>query len=113
MLSFRPVWIEALQRVYGCSGCAWRGKLFEGLETHGLGLVCPRCFSPVGVPGGALAAREANLPAPVERRRLRAARNIPFGLARFEPRAPADTDETRIGGITPAVQRTGSSPSMI
>lgn len=68
-MALRPIWIDALKRAYGCPRCMWRGSLFEGLETHGLGLVCPLCFNQVGLPGGALAAREMNRPAPVERRR--------------------------------------------
>jgi len=69
MSSSTPLWIEALERAQRCPRCDWRGALFEALGSHGLGLVCPACFHPFGLAAGESAARAADRPIALERRR--------------------------------------------
>ena len=69
MSSSTPLWIESLERAQRCPRCDWRGALFEGLGSHGLGLVCPACFHPFGLAAGEAAARAVDRPIPLERRR--------------------------------------------
>jgi hypothetical protein len=78
MTSPGPLWIEALERAQLCPRCHWQGPLFEGLRTHGLGLVCPACFHPFGLAAGEGAAREVDRPMLLERRR-RAADGVSRG----------------------------------
>jgi hypothetical protein len=43
--SLPPALEAALNHVYGCARCQWRGKLIDCLDAAEYGLLCPHCFA--------------------------------------------------------------------